>query len=136
MTRGRHPARLGRRPRDASEPIAVEDLRLALAAGDRDGIRSMLHPDVVMIIDSGGRMPQSSTAVDGTHTASAELAALVATGPTVSIASINGSAGLVLERDGAVVAAVSVESRSGLLSRIWVVCNPDKLTHWNRRRDG
>nr|WP_201470600.1 hypothetical protein [Microbacterium hydrocarbonoxydans] len=116
----------------AGETVRLDDLARALDGSDRTGIRSMLHPDVVLIIDSGGRMPESSTTVIGRAAASAGLAALMTTGTSIAMASINGVPGMVVMRQGATVAAVSVESRSGLLSSVWIVCNPDKLTHWNR----
>jgi len=114
----------------------MEDLAIALTAGDRAGIRAMLRFDVVLIVDSGGLMPESSTPVEGRAEASARLVALLTAATSVTMASINGVQGLVLLRDGAVVAAITAESRSRLLSNVWVVCNPDKLRHWNRGSDG
>lgn len=114
----------------------MEALAIALVARDQAGIRAVLHFRVVLVVDSGGRMPQSSAPVEGRAAASAGLAALMTTETTTTTTSINGAPGFVLTRQGAVVAAVTAEAQSGLLSRIWVVCNPEKLRHWNRRIDG
>lgn len=114
----------------------MEDLAIALTAGDRAGIRAMLRFDVVLVIDSGGLMPESSAPIEGRAAASAGLVALATAETSGTTASINGVEGLVLMRDGAVVAAITAEIRSRLLSNVWVVCNPEKLKHWNRGSDG
>lgn len=110
----------------------MEALAIALVARDRAGIRAMLHFRVVLVVDSGGRMPPSSAPVEGRAAASAGLAALMTPETTVVTTSINGVPGLVFERGDTVLAAVTAESRSGLLTSVWVVCNPEKLRHWNR----
>ncbi len=114
----------------------MKDLATALTAGDRAGIRAMLRFDVVLVIDSGGLMPESSTPVEGRDAASARLVALMTPETSVTMASINGVQGIVVVRDDAVVAVITAEIRSGMLSNVWVVCNPDKLTHWNRSSGG
>lgn len=136
MSRGQDPARLRRRHRDAAAQTTVAELAVALAEGDLAGIRAVLRTDSVLIVDSGGRMPESSALVEGRIAASAALAALMTTGTAVVMASINSAPGFVIVRDDRVVAAVSAEARSGLLATVWVVCNPDKLRHWNLSVDG
>ncbi|WP_447914072.1 hypothetical protein [Microbacterium phyllosphaerae] len=136
MTRRQYPAWVRRRRRGAADRTIMHDLAIALTAGDRPGIRAMLRCDVVLVVDSGGLMPESSTPVEGRAAASARLVALLTAETSATLASINGVQGLVLLRDGAVVAAITAESRSRLLSNVWVVCNPDKLRHWNRGSDG
>lgn len=136
MTRTLYPAWLRRRRRGAAEPPTMEDLAIALTTGDRTRIRSLLRLDVVLVIDSGGLVPESSTPIEGRTAASAGLRALMTGDTSVTAVSINGVQGIVLRRDGAVVAAITAESRSRLLSTLWVVCNPEKLRHWNRAVDG
>ena len=58
---------------------------------------------------------------------------LMAAGTTATIASINGSHGITLVRDERVVGVITTEVRAQALSTIWVVCNPEKLRHWNSR---
>ena len=114
----------------------MEDLANALTSGDPAVIRALLRFDIVLVVDSGGQMPESSAPVERRAAASAGLVALMTAETSASTASINGVQGLVLMRDGAVVGAITVETRSRLLSRVWVVCNPDKLRHWNRGSAG
>jgi len=68
----------------------------------------------------------------GRSAPSSELVALMTTGTTATMASINGVPGITLVRDGRVAGVITAEVRSGLLRTVWVVCNPEKLRHWNR----
>lgn len=111
----------------------MDELAAALVTGEQAGIGAVLRADVELVIDSGGLLPESSTPVEGRAAASARLVALMTAETSVTMASINSVPGFVLVRGDRVVAAVSAESRAGLLSTVWVVCNPDKLRHWNRR---
>jgi RNA polymerase sigma-70 factor (ECF subfamily) len=120
------------------EPAVLEELASAMTAGDTDGIRALLLPDVELVIDSGAPSPAStgegapadeSRGRDATVIA---LSALVAPETSTLLSSINGVPGLLLCRDDVVEGVVTAEIHDRLLSRIWVVCNPAKLRHWNR----
>ncbi len=104
---------------------------MGMAVGDADGIRAVLQPDVVVVIDSGGRVPGTSSPVEGADAASVALLALMTPETSVTMVSINSAPGFVLEREDAVVGAVTAESRAHRISAVWVVCNPEKLRHWN-----
>lgn len=109
----------------------AEEFAVAMSTGDESAVRGLLRSDAVVIIDSGGLVPAVTTPVTGRGAVAAALAALVASETSVGAASINGAPGVVLSRDGIVVAAVTTEVRAGLLSTVWVVRNPEKLRHWN-----
>ncbi len=140
MTGGHLPAWVRRRRRDVVDPSILEALAVALTAGDDDGIRAVLHPKVELVIDSGGVLPSISTpegpasgaAAGERDAAAAGLRALVTADVTVMVASVNSLPGLLLVREEAVVGVVTAEMRDHLLANVWVVCNPDKLRHWNR----
>ncbi|UJP08707.1 hypothetical protein L2X99_09220 [Microbacterium sp. KUDC0406] len=70
--------------------------------------------------------------LEGRFDTASELLAFAAPETTFTIASVNGVPGLVLAREQTVVAVLTAEGRSALISRIWMVCNPDKLRQWNR----
>lgn len=105
-----------------------------MTAGDDDAIRALLHPDVELVIDSGGDRPEpaATPGPDGREAAVSGLRALAAPDITILTASVNGLPGLLLVRGGAVVGVVTADVRDRLLANVWVVCNPDKLRHWNR----
>lgn len=110
----------------------MEELAIALVSADQEVVRAVLSPDVVLTIDSGGSVPTASTPLEGRSSAASALVALMTAETSVTTASINSAPGLLLTSDATVVGAVAAEMRSGLLSSVWVVCNPEKLRHWNR----
>lgn len=132
MTRKHYPAWLRRRRRGAADEATMKELAIALTSSDQDALQELLHPDVVLIIDSGGHFPNVAEPVEGQAAASAQLLRLVTSGTSTAMASINSVPGFTLIRDKEVVGAVTAETRSRLLATVWVVCNPDKLRHWNR----
>jgi RNA polymerase sigma-70 factor (ECF subfamily) len=133
MIRKHYPAWARRKRRGAPDTAIIDALATALVSADDSAVRAVLHRDVVLTIDSGGLLaPTASTSLEGRVATASALTALLAPGTAVSGASINGAAGLVLTRDESVVSAITGEMRSGMLSSIWVVCNPEKLRHWNR----
>lgn len=136
MTRKRYPAWVRRRRQGAPDGGAIEELAVALAMADEGAIRAVLHPDVVLIIDSGGSDSSVPTPPAGQAAVSSALMALMAPGTSVALASMNGVPGVIVTRAEEVVAAVSADMRSGLVSTVWVVCNPDKLRHWNGGSEG
>lgn len=121
-----------RRRRGNGARDVVERLAVAMAAVDRHGIRAELHGDVTLVVDSGGQDPLAPGTAHGGEAVTARLLELLAPATSVSLVSINGDSGFVLIRDDRVVGAVTVEVRSGLLSRIWVVSAPEKLRYWSR----
>lgn len=132
MTPRQYPAWVRRRRRGAPDRSTMEDLADAMAAADERAIRDILRPDVVVLIDGGGLVTVPTTPVEGHFAAAATLVALSSDETSAVMASINGVPGFVLSRNDVVVAAVTAEARAQLLSSVWVVCNPDKLRHWNR----
>ena len=132
MTRKHYPAWWRRRLRGAAAEGTMSELATALTSNDEDVLREMLHPDVVVIIDSGGFVPHAAEPAEGPAAATSQLLSLMTPDTSVAMASINSVPGFTLIRGGQVVGAVTAEERSRLLSSVWVVCNPDKLRHWNR----
>ncbi|UYO97056.1 hypothetical protein OED01_15875 [Microbacterium sp. M28] len=132
MSRKHYPAWLRRRRRGAADHGILEELADALCSHDEDAVRALLHPDVAVVIDSGGHLPTAAAPVQGREAAASELLQVMPNGTGTAAASINGVPGLTLIRDQRVVGALTAEKRSQLLVNVWVVCNPDKLRRWNR----
>ncbi|WP_146116792.1 hypothetical protein [Microbacterium sp. MYb64] len=131
MSRVDRPAWLRRRGRGAADRDLMEELAIALMTGADSITRSLLHRDVVMLVDSGGIAPAMER-LNGPNEVAAALRALTAE-TSISAASINGAPGFVLTRDGVVIGTVTAEMRRRLLTSVWVVSSPEKLRHWNRR---
>jgi RNA polymerase sigma-70 factor (ECF subfamily) len=104
-----------------------------MAAGDDEAVRAVLHPHVELVIDSGDDRPEpaATPGADGREAAVTALRALAASDITILMASVNGLPGLLLARGDEIVAVLTADVRDGLLSNVWVGCNPDKLRHWN-----
>lgn len=132
MTRRHYPAWLRRRRHGAADAATMKELAVALISNDEDALRELLHPEVVLIIDSDGQIPSASEPIEGQGAASAQLLSLMTSDTSAAMASINSVPGFTLIRDKQVVGAVTAEMRSRLLSSVFVVCNPEKLRHWNR----
>lgn len=134
MNRKHYPSWLRRRWRGAADHGILDELANALCSGHEDAVRALLHPDVAVVIDSGGHLPTAASPVRGKEEAAAELVRLMPSGTTTAAASINGVPGLTLVRDDQVVGALTADMRSHLLASVWIVCNPDKLRPWNREQ--
>ncbi len=132
MTRKHYPAWLRRRRHDAADADTIETFGSALCALDEDAIRALLHPEVVVVIDSGGHVPTGPMPATGPEAAASELRALMTPGTFIATASINGVPGLTLVRGERIVAALTAEMRSHLLSNIWIVCKPRQASALNR----
>lgn len=132
MIRRGYPSCVLRRRGAGLDERAMKALGQALTVRDQHAVGALLAPNVVLLIDSGSLVPTGSTRVAGRRAVVSELHALMASShTTAAMASINGVPGLTLVRDERIVAAITAERRSRLLSSVWVVCNPDKLRHWN-----
>lgn len=126
------PAWVRRRRRDALDPRILQSLSAAMTAGDDAAIRAVLHPDVELVIDVGLAPVDVAPAPDGREPTASALRALASHCTTIRAASVNGLPGLLLVRGDTVVGVVTADVRDRRLTNVWVVCNPDKLRHWNR----
>lgn len=117
---------------------ACDEVTLHFAAAchraDAAALREILAPGAVVISDGGGKVCAPIRPVHGADRVARLLAALLEDQPrvAVAVASVNGRAGLVLRRMGAVVAVISVTVDAPKVAVVWIVMNPDKLRPWNR----
>lgn len=130
MTHRSRPAWLRRRHRGATETI-IEEFSRALTEKDDAAVRRLLDRAVTLVVDSGGHLNTAPVPLNGRSAASSELLALMTVRTTAVVASVNGAPGLTLVRADRVVGVVTAEVHSLRVTGVWVVCNPDKLRHWN-----
>jgi RNA polymerase sigma-70 factor (ECF subfamily) len=134
----------GRRHMDDGRPRFEADRREreALAArffdavrdGDVDGLRELLAADVQMIGDGGGKAPAFANAVTGAGNVARVLTAmfpvLVKIGTSVERREVNAQPGAILrDRDGKVIATMTLDVLGGQIQAIRSVTSPDKLGH-------
>ncbi|MEV0824147.1 RNA polymerase sigma-70 factor [Nonomuraea rubra] len=124
-----------RRPRGAASAAESRDalaaFRRAIETGDLQGLLDVLAPDVVLLSDGGGvvqAVPQPVVGADKVaRLMEAGLPRLVG---QVSLApvQVNGWPALIVRIDGEVDNVVAVRIDDGLVTGLYVVRNPEKLS--------
>ncbi|MFJ2370852.1 hypothetical protein [Microbacterium sp. NPDC087665] len=127
----RPPAWWRRRVQGAADAHTIDDLVAALERADADGIRRVLHSEVVTLVDGGGLVDAPLAAQHGADAALESLRRTVRDG-TIEGASINGSPGIIVRDGDRVVATICGSARGEKLVELWIVRNPEKLQRWNR----
>jgi hypothetical protein len=116
--------------------VTVDDLVAVLISRDVTALSRALHPEVVLVSDGGGQVVTPLRPVQGADAVAALLASLVASRSQVTVEPVNGRPGLVVRADGLARAVIAVTIASSVVTRVWLVLNPDKLGGWHRRTPG
>ncbi|MEU7630753.1 RNA polymerase sigma-70 factor [Nocardia sp. NPDC049220] len=133
-----HRARLhvaARRPRGVVSPAqsrdALEAFRQAIETGDLQSLLDLLAPDVVLLGDGGGVVQAVPRPIVGADRVGRLLAAgLPRIDGTVSTepVQINGCPALIVRINGEIDDVVAVRIDDGLITGLYVVRNPEKLS--------
>ncbi|WP_280261991.1 RNA polymerase sigma-70 factor [Nocardia wallacei] len=125
-----------RRPRGDVSPAesreALEAFQRAIDTGDLQGLLDRLAPDVVFLGDGGGvRQAALRPIVGAGPVASLLTGSLPRIGRELSVepAQINGYPALVLRRGGEIDTVMAVRLDDGLITGLYSVRNPEKLSH-------
>jgi RNA polymerase sigma-70 factor (ECF subfamily) len=124
---------VARRPRvhvDQSEQRAVVERFLgAVRSGEVQALMQVLAPDVVFIADGGGLAPAARIPVQGADRVASSIARASrrATAMEAEAIWLNGAPGARIEIDGQ-LAVISLVVEDGLVTQIFAVANPRKLT--------
>jgi RNA polymerase sigma-70 factor (TIGR02957 family) len=127
-----------RRPRFEASREQRDELatRFFAAAeeGDLQGLEELLAHDVVLRADGGGKAPALARAVHGraraARTLIAGLRALTRFGITTRREEVNGQPGaLFFDREGRLIAVMSLDVAEGQIQGVSSIVNPDKLRH-------
>ncbi|SDS30424.1 RNA polymerase sigma-70 factor [Microlunatus soli] len=128
-----------RRPRTSVSATQTRDVidafRRATETGDLQSLLDLLAPDVVLLGDGGGVKQAVPRPVVGADKVArlivgglGRLAADVGFRPTT----VNGLPALIIQLDGETDTVIAVRIDDGLISGLYAVRNPDKLTHMAR----
>ncbi|MHA6624649.1 RNA polymerase sigma-70 factor [Pseudonocardia sichuanensis] len=124
-----------RRPRgtvtSAESREALAAFRRAVETGDLQGLLDKLAPDVVLLGDGGGVVQAVLRPIVGADRVSRLLAAglpRIAGAVSVEPTQVNGSPALIVRIDGRVDNVVAVRIDDGLITGLYIVRNPDKLS--------
>ncbi|MFG3703909.1 RNA polymerase sigma-70 factor [Micromonospora sp. NPDC047670] len=128
-----------RRPRGAVSPGQARDalvaFQRAIETGDLRHLLDILAPDVVFLTDGGGIVRAAVTPVVGADTVARLLAAgsgRIADRLSLRPVQVNGHPALILRRDGEIDTVVAVRVDDGLVTGLYAVRNPEKLSRVDR----
>jgi RNA polymerase sigma-70 factor (TIGR02957 family) len=128
-----------RRPRGnvsaAETRDALDAFQRAAETGDLQGLLDILAPDVVFLGDGGGVKQAVLRPIVGADSVARVLAAALGRiAGTVSLqpAQVNGYPALILRFDDEIDTVVAMRVDDGLITGIYAVRNPEKLSHMER----
>ncbi|MGW3890354.1 RNA polymerase sigma-70 factor [Micromonospora chokoriensis] len=127
-----------RRPRGTVSPAetrrALDAFRRAVETGDVQGLLDVLAPDAVFLGDGGGIKQAVLRPIVGADKVARLLASTEARAAAMSLrpAQVNGYPALVLRFDGEIDTVVALRIDDGLVSALYAVRNPEKLSHMQR----
>jgi len=111
----------------------LERFRRAAGSGDVDQLVSLLSSDVVMHTDGGGKAAALALPIYGPEKVARAsvhgLGKLASLNVVQRIVEINGHPGIVSYQDGCPQSVFTVEARDGRIQAIYIVTNPEKLSH-------
>jgi RNA polymerase sigma-70 factor (TIGR02957 family) len=123
-----------RRPRMSVAPSeqqrVVEKFLSALTTGDVHGLMEVLAPDVIVVADGGGFVAAARHPIVGADKVATFLSRLATLAPDAVADTIwlNGALGGRIRLDGEVDTVIGFVIADGLISRMYAVRNPEKLS--------
>jgi RNA polymerase sigma-70 factor (ECF subfamily) len=128
-----------RRPRGEVSPAQARDalgaFQRAVETGELQQLLDILAPDVVMLGDGGGVAQAVRRPIVGAGKVGRLLAVglrKIAGAATLRPAQINGSPALILSLNGEIDTVIAVRIDDGLISGLYAVRNPEKLSRIGR----
>ena len=127
-----------RRPRGVVSPAetrhALEAFQRATDTGDLQGLLDILAPDVVFLGDGGGIAQAVLSPVVGSDRVARVLAAGLGriAAASLQLAQVNGHPALILRQGDEVDTVLALRIDDGLITGLYAVRNPEKLSHMER----
>jgi RNA polymerase sigma-70 factor (ECF subfamily) len=125
-----------RRPRGVVSPAetrdALEAFQRAAETGDLQRLLDVLAPDVVFLGDGGGVVQAALVPIVGAGRVARLLTAglgRIAATASLQPAQVNGYPALILRRNGEIDTVIAVRANDGLITGLYAVRNPEKLSH-------
>jgi len=128
-----------RRPREVVSPAETRDalraFQRAAETGDLQRLLDILAPEVVFLGDGGGLKQAVPRPIVGAGKVARMLVAGLGRVPataTLAPAQVNGYPALILRIDGEIDTVIGLRFDEGLITGLYAVRNPDKLSHMER----
>ena len=129
-----------RRPREVVSPAETRDalaaFQRAAQTGDLQHLLDLLAPDVVFLGDGGGIVQAVHVPVVGASKVGRLLTiglSRLPAGSSLQPAQVNGYPALILHLDGEVDTVLAVRIDSGLITGLYAVRNPEKLSRMGQQ---
>ena len=110
---------------------ALEAFHRAVETGDLQRLLDILAPDVVFLGDGGGVAQASLVPVAGAGSV-ARVLGRIAAAASLQPAQVNGYPALIIRLNGEIDTVMAVRVDGGLISGLYAVRNPEKLSHMER----
>jgi len=124
-----------RRPRQVVSPAqtqdALEAFQRAAETGDLQHLLDILAPDVVLLTDGGGVVPAALAPIAGAGPVAGVLGRIAAAA-SLQPAQVNGYPALIIRLNGAIDTVLAARTDDGLITGLYAVRNPGKLSHLER----
>ncbi|MGW9211871.1 RNA polymerase sigma-70 factor [Embleya sp. NPDC055664] len=128
-----------RRPRAAVSPaenrVALLAFQQAVETGNLQSLLDLLAPDVVFLSDGGGVVPAALSPVVGVDPVSELLTVglgRIAGSASAQSVQVNGHPALIIRTGEAMDGVVTVRTEDGLITGLYFVRNPEKLSRVGR----
>jgi RNA polymerase sigma-70 factor (ECF subfamily) len=128
-----------RRPRGIVSPAetrgVLDAFQRAVETGDLRSLLDLLAPDVVIVGDGGGVKQAVPRPIVGAQKVARVLViglGRIADTASLRPAQVNGYPALILRQDGEIDTVVAVRIDDGLITGLYAVRNPEKLSHMRR----
>lgn len=118
-------------PRAEHERV-VRAFRIATSTGGVDALLRVLAPDVELHSDGGGVVRAALNVVSGADRVARFLLGIAAKRPDMTTEELLTGDGLafLFREHGEVVSVTNFAVEDGLITRVWIMMNPAKLTPW------
>src|SRR5262249_52317177 len=110
---------------------ALEAFQRAIETGDLQRLLDILAPDVVLLTDGGGIVQAALAPVVGADTVAPVLGRISAVA-SLQPAQVNGHPALIIRRGRELDAGMAARIDDGLITGLYAVRNPEKLSHVER----
>ncbi|MEV4110888.1 RNA polymerase sigma-70 factor [Nonomuraea sp. NPDC049695] len=124
-----------RRPRGVISPAETRDaltaFQRAIETGDLQRLLDVLAPEVVLLADGGGIKRAALEPVVGADQV-AQVMGRIATVASLLPAQVNGYPALIVRIDGEIDGVLAMRIEDGLITGLYAVRNPEKLSHMER----
>ncbi|TCJ00734.1 RNA polymerase sigma factor SigJ [Aeromicrobium sp. IC_218] len=112
---------------------AVAAFQAACLTGDVNALVAVLDPSVVLTSDGGGLVSAARRPVRGADAVARFLLGLLARHPRFEVrpAEVGGRLVAVVAEDDAVDSVLALGVTDGVVTDVWIVRNPHKLTAWS-----